>query len=550
MGEPVSAKVSQMPYITEYNLGEDLNLNGLFLDVVFTDGCVEHHGFQDLKVIDYDLSILGRRPVTVEYRGIQAVFFVTVVDFEEVLIDSGYPESPHPYLNNMDETYAFNYPGAIKIVFMFSEDTSVEDHADYLYVYDSYGNLVATYTKKEAAGQTIVVYGDAFSIKLASDDSYTDYGFAIDSIIVTTKIGSCEKGHTFSDTIEYVWAEDNSYVTAGYICKYCGELGIIEVVETTYTSTVTCTDAGETVYTAVFKSALLEQQTKTVEQPALGHDWGSPAYTWAEDHSSCTAAVVCSRDARHTITETAAAEIVVTVEPTMYADGSGTCYASFSDPMFEKQQKSITLPRLPKSGWLKEDGKWYYYKDDTAQTGWQKDGGKWYYFNDLGVMQKGWQKISGKWYYFNAGGDMLTGWKKFSTKWYYFNASGVMQTGWQKIDGKWYYFNEDGDMAKGWKQIGKDWYYFSSGGEMATGWQEISGKTYYFKPSGVMAANEWCKGWWLNKNGTWTYEYRASWKQDSKGWYYQDTSGWYAKNTTLTIDDKSYTFDSKGYLVE
>ena len=200
-------------------------------------------------------------------------------------------------------------------------------------------------------------------------------------------------------------------------------------------------------------------------------------------------------------------------------------------------------------GWQKIDGKWYYFSDlGMMQRGWKKIDGKWYYFNSGGDMVTGWQKISNKWYYFNSGGDMVTGWQKISNKWYYFNSGGEMLTGWQKISNKWYYFNSGGDMVTGWQKISNKWYYFSSGGVMQTGWQEISGKTYYLKPSGVMAANEWCKGWWLNKDGTWTYQYKASWKQDSKGWYYQDTSGWYAKNTTLTIDDKSYTFDSKGYM--
>ena len=83
---------------------------------------------------------------------------------------------------------------------------------------------------------------------------------------------------------------------------------------------------------------------------------------------------------------------------------------------------------------------------------------------------------------------------------------------------------------------------------MVTGWKTIEGKTYYFKENGAMAAKEWCNGWWLNANGTWTYKYKASWKKNSKGWWYGDTSGWYAKNCTIKIDGKSYTFDANGYM--
>ena len=190
------------------------------------------------------------------------------------------------------------------------------------------------------------------------------------------------------------------------------------------------------------------------------------------------------------------------------------------------------------------------FPEVEALHGWVKDEGLWRYYDDDGIFVIGWKKISGKWYYFDTDGYMLTGWQKISGKWYHFASGGAMQVGWQKISNVWYYFSSSGVMATGWKQISSVWYYFNSSGAMQTGWKTISGKTYYFKSSGAMAASEWCGGWWLNKDGTWTYKYKASWKKDSKGWYYQDTSGWYAKSTTIKIDDKMYTFNAKGYWVE
>ncbi len=146
--------------------------------------------------------------------------------------------------------------------------------------------------------------------------------------------------------------------------------------------------------------------------------------------------------------------------------------------------------------------------------------------------EPGWKKDSsaGKWHYFNKDGTMATGWVKDSGKWYYMDAEGAMQTGWVKVSGKWYYFNKSGVMQ--------------------TGWQKISNKWYYMKDNGAMASKEWVKGYyWINKDGTWTYEYKASWKKTSSGkWWFGDTSGWYAKNTTIIIGGKSYTFDAKGYM--
>ena len=144
-----------------------------------------------------------------------------------------------------------------------------------------------------------------------------------------------------------------------------------------------------------------------------------------------------------------------------------------------------------------------------------------------------------------------TGWQKIDGNWYYYKADGNLATGWHKVGGKWYYMDESGIMQTGWKKIGSKWYYFNASGVMQTGWQKISGKWYFFKSSGAMASKEWVKGYyWINKDGTWTYEYKASWKKSGSKWWFGDTSGWYAKNTTITIADKKYTFDAKGWLVE
>ena len=85
---------------------------------------------------------------------------------------------------------------------------------------------------------------------------------------------------------------------------------------------------------------------------------------------------------------------------------------------------------------------------------------------------------------------------------------------------------------------------------MQTGWVKDGESWYYLKSSGAMAASEWCEGYWLNANGTWTYQYKGSWKQDSKGWWFGDTSGWYAKSTTVKIDNVNYTFNASGYWVK
>ncbi len=56
-------------------------------------------------------------------------------------------------------------------------------------------------------------------------------------------------------------------------------------------------------------------------------------------------------------------------------------------------------------------------------------------------------------------------------------------------------------------------------------------------------------GYWLNRDGSWTYKPKASWHKDETGWSYYDTAGYFVKNTTVIIDGKKYRFDTRGYLV-
>ena len=119
------------------------------------------------------------------------------------------------------------------------------------------------------------------------------------------------------------------------------------------------------------------------------------------------------------------------------------------------------------------------------------------------------------------------------------------------FDGKWY--NSDGTQTYGytlkWKHDSKGWWITdSSGWYPKNQWQKVDGVWYYFKKNGYMAADEWVKGYYFNKDGSWTYTYKGGWHQTEKGWWYGDTSGWYAKNCTCVIDGKKYVFDSRGYL--
>lgn len=198
------------------------------------------------------------------------------------------------------------------------------------------------------------------------------------------------------------------------------------------------------------------------------------------------------------------------------------------DETYELSVDSRTKIIAPKSGWVTEDGKTYYYDENNeVVTGWV-------YLNN--------------WYFFDENGVMQTGWVYQGNKWYFMDAEGVMQTGWLAQGSKWYFLGRGGAMQTGWLAQGNKWYYFGSNGVMQTGWQAINGQWYFFKSNGAMAANEYCQGYWLNSNGTWTYKKKASWRKSKAGWWYSDGT-WYAKNGSWIIDGVRYTFDARGYMV-
>ena len=205
-----------------------------------------------------------------------------------------------------------------------------------------------------------------------------------------------------------------------------------------------------------------------------------------------------------------------------------------------------------------QDGDIWIYKEDDSlripyvqiEIGWQKVGDKWYYIRENGQYAcNTFLTIQGKTYRFNNDCTMHTGWFQFEDNWLFFDrlSGEKLSNCWLNDNGNWYYLDEQGIMITGWKKYGNEWYYLSDSGAMVKDWKQIDGVWYFFKSNGAMAAKEWCRGYWLDANGAWTYPYKASWYQNSKGWWYEDTSGWYAKSATYRIDGKDYNFDANGY---
>lgn len=173
-------------------------------------------------------------------------------------------------------------------------------------------------------------------------------------------------------------------------------------------------------------------------------------------------------------------------------------------PMMSAQ----TVNAAVKTGWAKESGKWYFYKDGVKATGWQEWDGKRYYLNSDGTMKANeWMIDSdGSIYYFRSWGGA------------YKNCNAV-------INGRSYTFDADSKMqGSQWIVKGGNWY-LAKDGKIATGWQEWQGSKYYLNSDGTMRSNEW------RLDDTGKIRYLCSW-------------GGAYKNRSAKINGRSYTFNS------
>lgn len=167
-----------------------------------------------------------------------------------------------------------------------------------------------------------------------------------------------------------------------------------------------------------------------------------------------------------------------------------------------------TVDAAVKTGWVKESGKWYFYKDGVKATGWQEWDGKRYYLNSDGTMKANEWMIDtdGSIYYFRSWGGA------------YKNCNAV-------INGRSYTFGADSKMqGSQWIVKGGNWY-LTKDGKIATGWQEWQGSKYYLNSDGTMRSNEW------RLDDTGKIRYLCSW-------------GGAYKNRSAKINGRSYTFNS------
>lgn len=150
------------------------------------------------------------------------------------------------------------------------------------------------YTGTLAAGQLPV-----FSV---NGEQFAGNFFEMPATNATVSV-DVTNGHSWNAPV-YAWADDYSAVTASVVCADCGATWLQVFAATPVVSrAATCTDAGETTWTAEIPENAFGFTTQAAVQAgipaALGHEWVSTNWTWSADYSAASVELKCGRDHAH-----------------------------------------------------------------------------------------------------------------------------------------------------------------------------------------------------------------------------------------------------------
>ena len=227
------------------------------------------------------------------------------------------------------------------------------------------------------------------------------------------------------------------------------------------------------------------------------------------------------------------------------------------------------LLSFKKTGWVEEDGQFYYYNEDhKMHTGWLDLGESVYYLNEDGIRLSGWLREGQAYHYFDENGLMvMDGWLDLDDGRYMIRDS-LMVTGLTGYEGRNYFFGEDGRQVTGWVDLDEErWYFdpaeghslsglqiidgvmyaFTADGPLARGWFEEDGVTYYIEEDGTPISGGWQTihddAYYFNDDGT---LYEGWLEEEGHTCYIQD-----GQRTTgiLALDGKNYFFDSRGWQI-
>ena len=222
-------------------------------------------------------------------------------------------------------------------------------------------------------------------------------------------------------------------------------------------------------------------------------------------------------------------------------DGDGiACEISKSNGQYKPRAQHT---QHAQNGWVKSGDAWYYYKNGSAVRNawvgnyWLGSDGRmvtnsWvdnnrYYVGSDGAWVKGygnksgWQKESGSWYYYKNGSTVRNAWAGN----YWLGSDGRMVTN-SWVDNNHYYVGSDGAWVKGygnksgWQKEGGSWYYYKNGSAVRNAWAG----NYWLGSDGRMVTNSWVDNnrYYVGSDGAWIKGYgnKSGWQKEGGSWYY------------------------------
>lgn len=221
-----------------------------------------------------------------------------------------------------------------------------------------YGDFLPhSLTKTEAKAPTCTVVGNEAYWTCGNCGKYFSDGNGNTEIIKDSWIISAIN-HDWNDAV-YTWSDDGSTCTATRTCK--NDSAHTEKATATVTGAQTkaptCTQMGETTYTAAFEASWAMTQTKVLADiPAIGHSYGEPVWNWSEDGKTCTVTFTCEKDETHK--ETPVVKVTSAVKkPATCTETGVTTYTATVEFNGQTYTDTKDVADIPATGHSYDNGK-------------------------------------------------------------------------------------------------------------------------------------------------------------------------------------------------
>ena len=193
-------------------------------------------------------------------------------------IDTTDLQSDHPYNTETSTDWTVSMEGAEEIILTFDKLTKFEtNYDDFFYIYKEDGELYQKFINDQLAGKTVVVPGSSVTLRLTTDYSTDDWGFAVTKAYGTT--------HKWDAGVITKPAERDQTGTLTKTCQKCGEV-IEEVIPAPY---IVCGD-DDNIFWGITPDGVLEIAPNTDADVSMkgygtryeGCNYGITTAPWGE----------------------------------------------------------------------------------------------------------------------------------------------------------------------------------------------------------------------------------------------------------------------------